>query len=109
LAGFDVVSTHTPLHAVCPDVHAHVPPLQTWLPVHACAHAPQLPGSLSGSTHAPLHATNPAAHTHVSVRHVSPVPHTLPHEPQSSGLLRVCTHAPLQMSSRNPQFAVQKP
>jgi hypothetical protein len=45
LAGFEEVSTQTPLHSVVPAGHAQLPLLQVWPPVQTLPQLPQLFGS----------------------------------------------------------------
>jgi hypothetical protein len=118
------VSVQSPSQNVSLARQAHVPPLQDWLPGQAFPHAPQWPGSLSGSTQLPLHGMNPASvvaeslkqqplHTvswcphaaaHVPWLQIRPEPQTLPHAPQLAGSSESSRQTPEQNVSAGGQW-----
>jgi hypothetical protein len=73
------VSTHAPVHAVCPEAHvaAHAPFVQTCPGAHALPHAPQFEGSLATvasqpSLGSPLQSAWPGSQLDVCGKHMPP-------------------------------------
>ena len=77
---------HLPQLPTLDDVSTHVPPQQTWVPVHA-APAPQ--------RHAPAAQVSPVRHAgsqgtssvHPPAKHTRPAPQTFPQVPQFEALV----------------------
>jgi hypothetical protein len=79
------VSTHMPLHSVCPVGQPVVQaPFTHSLPApQRLPQPPQLRGSLEGSTHVPPHIVVPVLHAHALAAQVEPVGQAVPQAPQS--------------------------
>lgn len=111
LRGLVVVSTHAPLHCVCPVGHPVWQTLFTHsLPgPHRLPQPPQLRGSLVGSTHVAPHIVVPVLHAHALAEQVEPVGHAVPHAPQSKGSFVRLTHELVQLVRPVPHVVVQTP
>jgi hypothetical protein len=85
------VGPAAPVHIMAVPAHVVLQdpaPLQSWPPVHALPHVPQLPESLLMFTQVLLHDIWPPVHAHMPPEHASPVRQALRQAPQLE--LSVC-------------------
>ena len=92
------VSTHVPLHDVCPAVgHWHTPALQVEPVPHAFPQSPQFLASVWTSTQLPPHSRSDAVgHAQTPAVHARGAAQGLPQPPQFVALACVSTHVPPQ-------------
>jgi hypothetical protein len=94
---FDVVSTHAPLHSVCPAGQVHAPATQLAAVPQVTPQPPQSRSSVCRLTQALLQLVRPVPQFRVQTpaEQTWPVVHTVPQAPQSLGSLERSTHCPL--------------
>jgi hypothetical protein len=92
-----IVSTHCPLHDICPLGHVHCPALQDSPPLHCRPQLPQWLLFVRVSTHMLLQTSAPCGHMHCPPSQLCPVAlHCRPQFPQFFTSPVVSTHMLLQ-------------
>lgn len=83
---------HTPLHAVAPDGHTHLPAEHDVPPLHTVPHAPQCELLVCRDTQIEPQTDWPAGHAHTPPEQACPARHARPQAPQLAVFVRRSTH-----------------